>query len=272
MKIIYEPSGRALEYSLLAANLYRGCSHGCHYCYAPAALHMSPETFHGGAVPRPGILNALARDAGEIAGDDRRILLCFTCDPYPFPPVQRQPFEVVTGAGPQNQALATMTRAALEILKRNHLHWQVLTKAGLRAAGDFDLYGPGDAFATTLTFHRVEESLEMEPGAAVPSERVAAIEEAHRRGIETWVSLEPVFDAGDALAWIRRLHGIVDLWKIGTLNHVANPLPVDWPKFARQAVELLELLGCRYYIKADLAKHLAGVEYHNADTRRVGVH
>ena len=34
MSIIYEPKGKAREYSPLAVNLYRGCSHGCLYCYA----------------------------------------------------------------------------------------------------------------------------------------------------------------------------------------------------------------------------------------------
>ena len=34
MNVIYEPKGRAREYSELACNLYRGCTHGCRYCYA----------------------------------------------------------------------------------------------------------------------------------------------------------------------------------------------------------------------------------------------
>ena len=38
MSIIYEPRGKAREYSELAANLYTGCSHGCRYCYCPAIL------------------------------------------------------------------------------------------------------------------------------------------------------------------------------------------------------------------------------------------
>ena len=108
IEIIYEPTGRALEYSLLAANLYRGCPHGCRYCYAPGALHVSREAFHGAACPRPGMLEALQHDARKISGDQRRILLCFTCDPYPIPPVQRQPFEVVTSTGPQNRAIALL--------------------------------------------------------------------------------------------------------------------------------------------------------------------
>ena len=35
MKIIYEPKGKALEYAPLACNLYKGCPHGCRYCYGP---------------------------------------------------------------------------------------------------------------------------------------------------------------------------------------------------------------------------------------------
>jgi hypothetical protein len=44
--IIYESRGRAREYCELAANLYRGCGHGCEYCYAPAAIHMARDEFY----------------------------------------------------------------------------------------------------------------------------------------------------------------------------------------------------------------------------------
>ena len=34
MRTIYEPQGRAREYSPLALNHYQGCDHACTYCYA----------------------------------------------------------------------------------------------------------------------------------------------------------------------------------------------------------------------------------------------
>ena len=44
--VVYEPRGKAREYSPLAANLYSGCSHQCKYCYAPATLHKTKEKFY----------------------------------------------------------------------------------------------------------------------------------------------------------------------------------------------------------------------------------
>jgi len=32
-KPIYEPAGRAAEFSKFALNLFNGCSHGCEYCF-----------------------------------------------------------------------------------------------------------------------------------------------------------------------------------------------------------------------------------------------
>jgi len=251
MKVIYEPRGRAQEYSLLAANLYRGCTHGCMYCYAPGALHMARDAFHRCSGAREGVLDALRTDARALAGDRRRVLLCFTCDPYP---ADLDPSDNVTPM-------------ALSILRHQDLGFQVLTKGGTRACEDFDLYGPDDAFATTLTWRTSEESLEMEPRAAVPGDRVAAIRTAHERGIRTWVSLEPVFEPADALAWIEELADVVDLFKVGTLNHSPLAKDIDWRAFGIAAVELLEKLGRPYWIKHDLAKHIPDVSYHNTDSR-----
>jgi hypothetical protein len=63
MKIIYEPRGAAREYSPLAANLYRGCIHGCKYCYAPACLRLPADRraeFHRKAWPGGGAVSAAA--------------------------------------------------------------------------------------------------------------------------------------------------------------------------------------------------------------------
>jgi len=77
-KVIYETRGKAQEYCPLAANLYKGCSHGCFYCYVPSIFRASPEEFKKGQA-RPGVLEALRKEAPLYK--NKSVLFCFTCDP-----------------------------------------------------------------------------------------------------------------------------------------------------------------------------------------------
>jgi DNA repair photolyase len=80
MQTIYKPKGKAREYAELALNLYRGCDHGCTYCYAPQILKMSREEFHGMPTARSDILAAIWKIAQYYVG--KNVFLCFTTDPY----------------------------------------------------------------------------------------------------------------------------------------------------------------------------------------------
>jgi len=72
-------------------------------------------------------------------------------------------------------------------------------------------------------------------------------------GIPTWVSLEPVIDPIQSLEIIRTTHDYVDVFKVGKWNHDKEASKINWPKFAKDAVNLLNELGAQYYIKKDLA-------------------
>lgn len=235
MSIIYEPKGRAREYAELAANLYSGCAHGCEYCYAPGALRRNKTDFRLCVSPRKDCLQQLEKDAAKLAGTDKRILLSFSTDPY-------QPCE----------EQYSLTRQAIEILHSHNIGVDILTKGGMRAATDFDLLGPNDAFATTLTFTNDEQSREWEPGAALPGDRMAAMKLAHEKRIPVWASLEPVLDPAQSLELIRLTHEYVDLFKVGKLNHRQLAKTIDWWRFGWEARNLLESLGKNYYIKEDL--------------------
>jgi len=255
MNVIYRPRGRALEYSYLACNLYGGmCPHRCSYCYVAGAMRKSRAQWE--ATPwyvRKDVIKWLERDAERLAGTEERVLLCFHCDPYT-----------------PEAANFGVTRQALKVLRSHDVPFQVLTKGGMRAAPDFDLYGPRDAFATTMTFVEEGPSRQEEPGAATPWERTKAIIQAHDRGIETWVSLEPVLDPKVSLRIIENTWEWVDLYKIGKLNHdPEREAKIDWRSFGARAIELCERYGKRYYIKEDLAKHLDGIEFTQTDTRKV---
>jgi len=235
MTIIYEPRGRAREYAPLAVNLYSGCEHGCLYCYAPAALRRRPEEFHSPAVPRSNILERLRKEAERRQGPREQVLLCFTCDPYP-----------------PNPETNRVTREAILILKAHGWPVEVLTKGGTRACRDFDILGPRDAFASTLTLLDPRQAAHWEPKAAEPGDRIDAIRKAHSAGIPTWVSLEPVIDPEQTLEIIRLTHEFVDLYKVGRLNYHPAAQAIDWAAFGHRAETLLRKLGKRYYLKDDL--------------------
>jgi DNA repair photolyase len=251
LKVIYEPSGRAAEYGDLALNIYTGCSFGCTYCFAPAVLKKDRDTFHNSVKTRDNLLEKVEKDckSGLI---DRPVHLCFTCDPY-----QDIDLELQT------------TREVLKLFKKYNINFQMLTKGGMRAARDFDLYKPGDSFGSTLTMLPYNQYAEYFEPHANTCDRCESLIVAHfDYGIKTWVSLEPVIYTQDALKLIELTSNYVDLYKVGKLNtnnckgSEAYPQlreiekSADWKAFGHNVIDLLERLGKKYYIKDDLKAYL----------------
>ncbi len=236
MAIIYEPKGRAGEYSPLAANLYRGCSHGCRYCYAPAATFTSRDRFILPSI-RKNVINQLKKDVVKYKDDRRQILLSFTSDPY-------QPLE----------KLSLITRRAIEIMLAGGLRVTVLTKGGMLASRDFDLLSssPYSEFACTLTTDNNDESIRWEPYAALPAERLQVLKAAHNIGIKTWVSFEPVINPEAVYRLLDSSYKYVDFYKIGKLNYHPLANSINWPEFRRKIISQLDDLNKKYLIKKDL--------------------
>jgi len=232
MKPIYEPKGRAKEYGDLAINIYTGCNHGCTYCYAPLVLKKSREEFHANVAPRKGIVEVVKKQLEKEQITGKLIHLCFTCDPYP--------------AGIDT----TPTREVIKAIKAAGNNVQILTKGGKRAERDFDLLDGGDWFGVTVTGKTGHEN---EPNAAPFDERLETLEIAKNHGINTWVSCEPVYVAGQIYLVIcgnRR----IDLFKIGKLNYAKSD--IDWGEFGRECERLCIEYRRNYYIKEDLRKEM----------------
>ncbi|HEV8466077.1 MAG TPA: radical SAM protein [Pseudolabrys sp.] len=238
--IIYAPRGQAGEYSPLASNPYRGCGHGCAYCYVPDVLFMTRKEFDEGAIPRPDFLIKLRKDAVKYraANLSGQVMLSFTTDPY----------------HPGDTAL---TRATLETLQDHGLGICTLTKGGSRALRDLDLFRPKrDAFASTLTSLDERFSKKWERNAALPDDRIAALRKFHEAGIFTWVSLEPTLDIDASLAIVEATHGFVDLYKVGRVNYLPMTKTTDWQDYTLRMLDVLARLGAKHYIKKDLQKFL----------------
>ena len=235
MKAIYKPTGKAREYGDLACNLYRGCSHGCDYCYAPKVLHMNKEDFKI-PEPRVGILDQLEKCAKKHAGSRIPIFLSFTSDPY-------QP----------DLGSFDITRASLEILKQNKCAINILTKGGTRAIRDYDILAddPDSWFGSTLTYWDFENSEKHEPGAQIPFERIKAIKAAKKAGIKIWVSMEPIVSHREGMNLLYDTYKFVDLYKIGKMNYNKGIPEKELRAFLIDATKFLKKHKKYYYIKLD---------------------
>lgn len=238
--IIYEPKGNAGEYSRLALNIYKGCIHGCRYCYVPDYSHIDPDKYYSNPNPKKQILTKIERDAKKLSGinDIPDIHLSFMGDVY-------QPEEMKLG----------LTREAIKVLIQYGLPFTILTKGGTRAIRDFDLLEKYEktSFGSTIIFTRQDDADYWEPGTPSLDDRIKAFQEARSRGIRTWVSLEPVIDPGQALELIEYFYPYIDHWKVGKINHHPElEKKVDWHKFREDVSSLLKKVGADYMLKSSL--------------------
>jgi DNA repair photolyase len=244
MRIVYEPTGRALEYSPLAVSLYRGCSHGCTYCFAPDVTRTERDKFIQ-PYPRKNAIALLKKDCEELeqAKDQREILMSFTTDPY-------QPIE--------DQHL--LTQQAIKLFHKYNRKYSILTKGGNRSKRDLDLMAERTdlcRYATTLTCCLPEYEQKWEPYAASWGERVSALREAHELGIKTWVSIEPIIDPWQSRYLIAETIGYVDLYRIGKMNHTDPGFPeTDLYEFVKGLQYLFEAMHKEHIFKKDMQPYL----------------
>lgn len=239
-RVIYEPQGQAGEYAPLATNPYRGCGHGCVYCYVPNVLKINRAEFDAGATPRNNYLDMLEKDAAkyQAAGISEQVMLSFTTDPY-------HPGDTL------------LTRDTIMMLQRYGMGVCTLTKGGTRALRDLDIFRlDRDAFASTLTSLDDDFSHKWEPMAALPQDRIRALMAFCKAGIFTWVSLEPTLDIESSLKIIESTHEFVDLYKIGRANYLPMTNTTDWRSYTMRVIELCQRLNIKHYIKRDLQQYL----------------
>ena len=241
LKKVYVPRGKASEYAELAVNIFEGCDHNCSYCYASKMLRKDKEEFHASMIPRAKILEDLRHDAKILEGDERKILLCFTCDIY-------------AKGTTKHSSLVT---EALTILLEHGLNINILTKGGTRSLRDYDLllkYKDQVTMGASLVFRNDTDALQHEPNAAITSDRCRALYQYYRAGIKTWVSLEPVWSDEDACGIIDITKNFTDSYKIGKLNYHPNAKEIDWEKTIMRIKTHCIVNEVDYMLKKDTAK------------------
>lgn len=240
MGTIYEPKGKAREYSPLALNIYKGCNHGCFYCYVPNMMKRFNKDYkHNEIIANEKFLIDLEKTAKKYYDCHTQILLSFTTDLYN-----------------SYDDIYNLTSEALKILLKNKIPVAILTKGGNRALKDLELFKKFNGHikvGTSLTFSNDNNSLKYEPGAAVFTERINMLKVLNGNGIKTWVSIEPVINVNESLDCILKSLEYTDSYKVGKLNHYSYlESLIDWGRFLDYAVMLLRYNKKKFYIKKDL--------------------
>ena len=167
-------------------NAYRGCEHGCIYCFARPthAYHdLSPGLdFETTLFAKPDAPALLRRGLGKRSYAARPIAMGTNTDPYQ--PIERD---------------WRITRQCIEILLETRHPLTITTKSD-RVLRDIDLLAPmaelglvSVAVSVTSLDPKVHSTLE--PRAPAPRKRLAAIRALAEAGIPVFVSIAPVVPA-----------------------------------------------------------------------------
>jgi DNA repair photolyase len=167
-------------------NPYRGCEHGCIYCYARpshAFLNMSPGLdFETRLIARPGIAKLLSAELCKARYKVAPIAIGTNTDPY-------QPIEAEFG----------VTREILEVL-RDFRHPVQVTTRGTLIERDLDILGEMAAMGlaqVSISVTTLDAGLarKMEPRAPSPLRRIAMIRALAGAGVPVRVQVSPVIPA-----------------------------------------------------------------------------
>lgn len=167
-------------------NPYRGCEHGCIYCYARpthAYLGLSPGLdFETKLFAKPDAARLLSDEINHADYRCETIAMGTNTDPYQ--PVERQ---------------MKVTRGIIEVLARHRHPLTITTKSGI-IERDIDLLADMAAdnlvsVYISITTLNNELARCMEPRAAAPQRRLKTVERLRAAGIPTGVLVAPVIPA-----------------------------------------------------------------------------
>ncbi|WP_333707676.1 PA0069 family radical SAM protein [Tepidimonas ignava] len=230
-------------------NPYRGCEHGCAYCYARpthAYLDLSPGLdFETIIVAKRGLAERLRAELAHPRYTPAPVAMGSVTDPY-------QPVERELG----------LTRALLQVLHETQHPWVLVTK-GSGVERDLDLIAPMAAqglCAVYVTVTTLDAALarRLEPRAAAPWRRLRTIRAMADAGVPVGVSvapqipflnddLEQVLSAAAEAGATRAFYTVLRLpWEVRTV--FADWLQAHYPqRAARVLARVRELHGGRDY-------------------------
>jgi|GEM_PF-863522 len=186
-----------------ACNPYRGCTHGCAYCYVKTLPGYLSEPRKWGTYVEHRAFDDYAIPVGT---GSKQLLFSSATDAY-------QPAE----------AVVRETRKVLEAIVESDLSVSILTKSAL-VLRDLDLFVRMKHVEIGMSIALEDaDAAWLEPGATLPSKRLEALKTLKAAGIRTFAFVSPIIPGfTDVKRWIERLKDAVDYLMFDRLN-VSDP-------------------------------------------------
>ena len=222
-------------------NPYKGCEHGCIYCYARAThsyLDLSPgRDFETEIFYKPNAVELLRAELAKPGYEVSPIAFGTNTDPYQ--PIERQ---------------LAITRGLLELLLQLKHPVTIVTKGGL-ILRDLELlrgFADEELIAVHVSVTTLDDELKrrMEPRTAGPKQRLAMIRQLSAAGIPTGVMAAPMIPALndhelESILEAAAEHGARSAgYVLLRLPHEVAPLFVEWLQehYPGRAEHVLSLL------------------------------
>ena len=213
-KAIYQPKGKAREYSAWACNLYNGCPNACYYCYNNKGITKS----------KVGGTNVRLK---KCLVDEKTALSIFKeeLDRYKGSIIHDGYLHFNFVSDPCLPETIELNWSCIDYALSKGVPCQVLTKRAdwlEHPAVQNALSHPKLLIGFSLT-----GCDDLEPGASTNEERIKAMSFLHDIEVKTWASIEPIIDPEKSLDMIAKTIECCDLYRIGILSGIKNYTPYD---------------------------------------------
>lgn len=234
-------------------NPYRGCEHGCVYCYARpnhAYLGLSPGLdFESKLYAKTNAAEVLERELGAPSYQPKVIAIGAGTDAYQ--PIEKE---------------RRITRQVLEVLLKTRHPALVITKSAL-VMRDIDILAPMAAeglvkVAISITTLDRKLARAMEPRASSPQRRLEAIEKLSAAGIPVGVMMAPIIPAVTD-SEIERILEAARTFGASEAGYVLLRLPLEVSEIFREF--LLREMPDRYRHVMNVLKSMRGGKDYDAE-------
>ncbi|MBU4348078.1 MAG: radical SAM protein [Nanoarchaeota archaeon] len=170
-----------VEYADFCLNHVEGCSHGCKFpCYAMqmAKRYGRIKNYFDWCKPKlvENALELLDKEIPRYKDKIKFVHLCFMTDPFMY----------------DYKEIQDMSLKIIKRLNKDQIRCTVLTKGIYpKKLIDKKTYGVNNEYGITLVSLDDKFKEKFEPYSASYKRRINALKELHKKGLKTWVSIEP---------------------------------------------------------------------------------